>query len=32
MLSAMPQPTVKVVMLIAAVAWFVAAPWWMKVD
>jgi hypothetical protein len=32
MTSAMPLPTVKAVMLVAAVAWFVAAPWWMRVD
>jgi hypothetical protein len=32
MASAVPLPTVKAVMLVAAVAWFAAAPWWMKVD
>jgi hypothetical protein len=32
MVSALPLQTVKPVMLASAVAWFVAAPWWMKVD
>jgi NCS1 family nucleobase:cation symporter-1 len=32
MAAAVPLPTVKAVMLVAAVAWFAAAPWWMKVE
>lgn len=32
MFQMMPLETVKGVMLVAAVAWFVAAPFWMKVD
>jgi hypothetical protein len=29
---AMPLETVKGIMLVSTILWFVAAPWWMKVD
>ena len=32
MAGRMPEASMKVVMLAAAVAWFVAAPFWMKVE
>ena len=28
----MPLDTVKGIMLVSTILWFVAAPWWMKVD
>lgn len=32
MTGRMPETTMKAVMLAAAVAWFAAAPFWMKVE
>jgi len=32
MVGRMPEAPMKAVMLVAAVAWFVAAPFWMKVE
>lgn len=32
MVGRMPEATMKGSMLVAAVAWFIAAPFWMKVD
>jgi len=32
MLKALPLDTVKAIMLVSTVAWFVAAPFWMKVE
>jgi len=29
---AMPLDTVKGIMLVSTILWFVAAPWWTKVD
>ena len=28
----MPLDTVKGIMLVSTILWFVAAPWWMKLD
>lgn len=30
--AALPLDTVKAIMLVSAVAWFAAAPFWMKVE
>jgi len=32
MLISLPLDTVKAIMLVSTVAWFVAAPFWMKVE
>lgn len=32
MLGYLPEPAMKAAMLAAAVAWFAAAPFWLKVD
>lgn len=32
MFQALPLDTMKAIMLVAAIVWFVAAPFWMKVE